>query len=380
MNWLIKKLGDVLDYEQPGKYIVASKNYSGDYKTPVLTAGKTFILGNTNEKENIFPADKLPVIIFDDFTTATQFVDFPFKVKSSAMKILHPKKDKADAKYLFYLMQTIKVDHATHKRFWISEYSEIEIPVPPVEDQRKIVVRLEKMLAKIKEAKKLRAEAQETTKNLLSAELHRIFEEGKVKGWDEKSILEVTELVTKGTTPKTLGYAFTDSGVPFLKAENVNGGKIDAISTKTFISKRVHDILSRSKTKPGDVLMTIAGTIGRIGWVTSSAPEMNMNQAVAIIRPMPDIIFTQYLAYILSAGVTQGQVSSGTVKGAIPNFSLSMIKKLMIPLPPIGEQKMIVARLDALAEKIKKLQEYQNQTQADLIGLEKSILNQVFKN
>ena len=259
-------------------------------------------------------------------------------------------------------------------------YSEIEIPVPPVEDQRKIVVRLEKMLAKIKEAKKLRAEAQETTKNLLSAELHRIFEEGKVKGWDEKSILEVTELVTKGTTPKTLGYAFTDSGVPFLKAENVNGGKIDAISTKTFISKRVHDILSRSKTKPGDVLMTIAGTIGRIGWVTSSAPEMNMNQAVAIIRPMPDIIFTQYLAYILSAGVTQGQVSSGTVKGAIPNFSLSMIKKLMIPLPPIGEQKMIVARLDALAEKIKKLQEYQNQTQADLIGLEKSILNQVFKN
>ena len=68
------------------------QNYSGEYKTPVLTAGKTFILGNTNEKENIFPSRKLPSIIFDDFTTAIKFVDFPFKVKSSAMKILHAKR------------------------------------------------------------------------------------------------------------------------------------------------------------------------------------------------------------------------------------------------------------------------------------------------
>src|SRR3989344_8622628 len=109
MTYPRKKLAEVLDYEQPGKYIVSSKNYRSEYKTPVLTAGKTFILGNTNEKENIFPAEKLPVIIFDDFTTAIKFVDFPFKVKSSAMKILHPKKKEADAKYLFYLMQTIKL-------------------------------------------------------------------------------------------------------------------------------------------------------------------------------------------------------------------------------------------------------------------------------
>ena len=100
-NYPTKKLVEVLDYEQPSKYIVSSKNYSDDYKTPVLTAGKTFILGNTDEKENIFPAEKLPVIIFDDFTTAIKFVDFPFKVKSSAMKILHTKKDIADTKYLF---------------------------------------------------------------------------------------------------------------------------------------------------------------------------------------------------------------------------------------------------------------------------------------
>ncbi|WP_459072455.1 restriction endonuclease subunit S, partial [Helicobacter pylori] len=84
-----RKLGEVLEYDQPNKYCVTSKEFDKSYPTPVLTAGKTFILGYTNEKDNIYQASKnAPVIIFDDFTTATQWVDFPFKVKSSAMKIL----------------------------------------------------------------------------------------------------------------------------------------------------------------------------------------------------------------------------------------------------------------------------------------------------
>lgn len=378
MAWQTKKLGEVLDYEQPSKYIVSSKNYSDDYKTPVLTAGKTFILGNTNEKENIFPAEKLPVIIFDDFTTAIQLVDFPFKVKSSAMKILHPKKKEADAKYLFYLMQTIKLNHVTHKRYWISEYSNLQISLPPVGEQRKIVARIEKQFAKIDEAARLRAESEAATAALLPTALHEIFSSAKSKGWQEKAVEEVTGLVTKGTTPKTLGHAYTESGVSFLKAENVNGGAVDATSTRTFISKQTHDVLSRSKTKIGDVLMTIAGTIGRLGWIPEYAPEMNMNQAVAIIRPKRDIISTPYLSHVLSAGVSQGQVSTGTVKGAIPNFSLGMIKKIKIPLPPLAEQKKIVEKLDALSEKVRALQALQSQQAADLKALKQSILHDAF--
>jgi type I restriction enzyme S subunit len=86
-EWEEKKLKDCLDYLQPTKYLVSSTTYDDKYKTPVLTAGKTFILGFTDETNGIFK-DNLPVIIFDDFTTATKFVDFPFKAKSSAMKIL----------------------------------------------------------------------------------------------------------------------------------------------------------------------------------------------------------------------------------------------------------------------------------------------------
>ncbi|MGP5516599.1 restriction endonuclease subunit S, partial [Psychrobacter alimentarius] len=83
-----KELGDVAAYEQPTKYLVKSKNYNNDYSTPVLTAGKTFVLGYTNETEGIYKASESPVIIFDDFTTANKWVDFDFKAKSSAMKMI----------------------------------------------------------------------------------------------------------------------------------------------------------------------------------------------------------------------------------------------------------------------------------------------------
>ena len=85
-EWKEYTLGELLQYEQPTAYIVKSTDYNDNYKTPVLTAGKTFILGYTNERQGVY--DELPVIIFDDFTTASQYVNFKFKVKSSAMKIL----------------------------------------------------------------------------------------------------------------------------------------------------------------------------------------------------------------------------------------------------------------------------------------------------
>ncbi len=136
-----RKLGEVLEYDQPNQYCVTSKEFDKSYPTPVLTAGKTFILGYTNEKDNIYQASKSsPVIIFDDFTTATQWVDFPFKVKSSAMKILLPKNPTINIRFIFFYMQTIPYNiSGEHTRQWISRYSQITIPIPPLEIQQEIV-------------------------------------------------------------------------------------------------------------------------------------------------------------------------------------------------------------------------------------------------
>ena len=139
---IYKKLEELLDYEQPNNYIVEDTKYDNKYKTPVLTAGQSFILGYTNEESGIFKANSNPVIIFDDFTTSSQYVDFDFKVKSSAMKILKAK-DGVNIKYVYYLMQTIKFDNQLHKRYWISTYSKIKVPIPNIEMQNEIVRKLD---------------------------------------------------------------------------------------------------------------------------------------------------------------------------------------------------------------------------------------------
>ena len=141
-----RPLGELLAYEQPTKYLVSSKDYDESYPTPVLTAGKTFILGYTNETEGIYPAsEEEPVIIFDDFTTAFKWVEFPFKAKSSAMKMLTLKSGTNSLfKYVYYAMQCIVYNSSDHARQWISKYSNIEIPVPPIEIQEAIVEILDK--------------------------------------------------------------------------------------------------------------------------------------------------------------------------------------------------------------------------------------------
>ena len=140
-GWVITNFETLLSYEQPTNYIVRDTNYNSEYETPVLTAGKSFILGYTDEKENIF--SELPVIIFDDFTTESKFVDFPFKVKSSAMKILHINTDLVLPKFAFYLMQATQIDHDNHQRYWISTYSREEIALPPLKEQERILSALE---------------------------------------------------------------------------------------------------------------------------------------------------------------------------------------------------------------------------------------------
>ena len=135
-GWTICRLGDVVKYEQPTAYIVQSTAYSDAYPIPVLTAGKSFIIGHTKETEGIY--NRLPCIIFDDFTTDSRLVDFPFKVKSSAMKILQVHYG-VEVEYVSLFMSRTRLVGDTHKRYWISEYSKLEIPIPPQEEQKRII-------------------------------------------------------------------------------------------------------------------------------------------------------------------------------------------------------------------------------------------------
>ena len=141
-GWAVCRLQDVVDYEQPTDYIVSSTNYDDSYPTPVLTAGKSFIIGYTNDNSGIY--QKLPCVIFDDFTTDSKYVNFTFKVKSSAMKILQVHRD-VNIEYVSMYMSITRLAGDTHKRYWISEYSKLPIPLPPRKEQDRIVIKVKNL-------------------------------------------------------------------------------------------------------------------------------------------------------------------------------------------------------------------------------------------
>lgn len=138
---------DVLDYEQPTKYLVINTDYVPDDSfIPVLTANKAFILGYTAEDFGIY--DKGQCIIFDDFTMDIKFVDFPFKVKSSAIKILTAKPN-VHLKFVFEYLSFLNLSSSEHKRHYISEIALMEIQLPNYTQQNYVSDFLSKLNDKI---------------------------------------------------------------------------------------------------------------------------------------------------------------------------------------------------------------------------------------
>jgi len=132
-KWETMEVGELLSYEQPVKYLVKSIKEYDEKLVPVLTANKSFIRGSTDDKENVY--SNLPAIIFDDFTMDSKYVDFPFKVKSSAIKILTPSNKDVCLRFVYEAMKLLKLSSKYHKRYFISEYQYETLDVPPIEEQ-----------------------------------------------------------------------------------------------------------------------------------------------------------------------------------------------------------------------------------------------------
>ena len=341
-KWPMVTLGDILEYEQPTNYIVESVEYSDDYPTPVLTAGKSFILGHTNEKNGIFH-DGLPVIIFDDFTTATKYVDFPFKVKSSAMKILRVKKDLANVRYVFLAMQNIEFKFTEHKRFWISEYSKIKIPLPPLEIQEQIVAELDGYAGIIAGAKQI----AQNWKPKIDIDPE----------WEKVKLGEVVDFVG--------GYAFkseelkkeksSDVDLPVIKIGNVSrNGEVEIEDAQYFPNDKS---LAKFLVNKDDIVIAMTGaTVGKVA--VSKFDNLFLNQRVGLVRPDEQKLSKYFLKSVLFSNEFYEYCQTTAGGGAQGNISPSQIKEYEIPLPPLAIQKQIVEKIEAertLVESAKKL-------------------------
>lgn len=332
----------IIDYEQPTKYIVQDTKYNDEFKTPVLTAGQSFILGYTDESSGIFEASKeSPVIIFDDFTTSFHWVDFNFKVKSSAMKMLRLKKNKsncANFRYIYHVMKNIQYVPMDHTRQWIEKYSKFRIPLPPLQVQVEIARILDKFI-------ELTAElTAEQTGRQQQYEYYReqLFTFGDEVAW--KSLKEL--LQPKGYIRGPFGSAlkkefFVSEGVPIYEQQHVIYNKRDF---RYYVDSNRAEKLKRFMVKPYDLIISCSGTIGKISIITPQDKVGIINQALLILRLDLTKIRIRYIKYYLECFTNLIVTSSG---GAITNIEKrDIIEKIKIPVPTIEEQQRIVDILD----------------------------------
>ena len=332
-----EKIENLTNFEQPTKYIVKSTKYNEEYDIPVLTAGQSFILGYTNEQNGIYNASKeKPVIIFDDFTGAFKWVDFPFKVKSSAIKIITAKNNKTTIRYLYHMMGFLKFYSNEHKRLWISAYSQFKVAVPPLEVQCEIVHILDDftlLSAELSAELKARQKQYEYYSEKL---LNENCEENYVRLGD------ITKTITKGTTPKR----FADKGINFIKTEAFDGMNINK-NKLSFVDKETHNgFLKRSILEENDILFTIAGaTIGKMAIVKKELLPANTNQALAIIR-LKDDINVHYIKFILKSSFMKKYIKKCIKGSAQPNLNLQHLNDFLVPFPNDEKQKEIMNILE----------------------------------
>lgn len=324
------KLEELLNYVQPTEYIVTTENYSDRFETPVLTAGKTFVLGKTNEREGIYPASKQePVILFDDFTTASQWVDFPFKVKSSACKILIPKKD-VNLKYVYYAMKSIRFNASQHMRYWISKYSKKEIRYPDSHKQALIVESLDKITNEIKNENRLLSTLDSLIKSRFIELFHIIDISTQNEEWSE---LETLSTIYTGTTPSTKKPENWNGDILWVTPAELNDDIFVVNNTERKITEKGRQSKSLSIMPIGTVLLSTRAPIGKVA--ITGAP-MTCNQGFKNFY-CNESIDNYYLYYLLKFNRDYlNEIGSGTTFKEVSRTKIGNVK---IPVPSIDVQK-----------------------------------------
>lgn len=377
MQYKEYELGELLPFEQPTAYIVKSTDYNDSYSTPVLTAGKTFILGKTNEEDGIF--DQLPVIIFDDFTTATQFVNFKFKVKSSAMKILHINTDLVIPKYIFYRLQTIQFDHSTHKRYWIQSYSKIKVSIPSLDEQSRIVSRIDELFSELDKA----VDTLNTTKEQLAVYRQAVLKDAfsNIPREMYKPLKLVMEEMPQNGLYKS--KSFYGEGNPILRIDGFYDGEV----VPNYEYKKVRleaEEIKKYALHIGDIVVNRVNSmsyLGKCALIRNLEEPTIFESNVMRFRLDKQQIDLEYAMYYLSTSFGRHELIKNA-KQAVNQASINQtdVGNALIPIPKdLEAQRNIAQKISAHIAVCNNIEQGIDTAFAQADAMRQSILKQTFE-
>ena len=341
-----KPLGELLVYQQPTPFLVSSKDYDPSYPTPVLTAGATFLLGYSSETHGVYAASTDdPVIIFDDFTTASKWVDFPFKLKSSAAKILTAADPSvADIRFLYFLMQTIKYQVGSHARHWIAVYSKMPVCCPPLEVQREIVrildqfTTLEAELEAELEAR--RAQFEHYRNHLLS------YDSLAARGPVSWIPLREFGVWSGGGTPSKSRDDYWDEGnIPWITPKDMRSSKIQN-SMMNVTDRAVRESNVKLIEAPSIALVVRSSILQHTFPVAQIDVDATFNQDMKTLVVDSDRFERRYIYYALSANGQEILRQTSKQGGSVNSLVVPRLMDYEIPVPALDEQQRIADLLD----------------------------------
>jgi len=387
MTWPTKKLVDVCELQrgsEPGSRTYNEKregirfirvaDVSKQRTSPIWTTGKNLVI--CKKDDILMTFDGSPGVVFRGIEGAI----------SSGIRIIKSKNNKELLDdFLFYVLQTESVQN-TVKKYTIGvsiqhasgSILHIEIPLPPLKIQKRIVARIEKLFEKIDKAKELRQKAQEETEQIFLSALQGIFSKTEKK-YPKKEIKDFAMVKGGKRLPKGAKFSDTETEYPYIRVVDFEDFSVDTLNLK-YIPKETQQKISRYIILKDDVYISIAGTIGLVGTIPDNLSGVNLTEnAAKIVFKDKRIIDKKYLVYYLASSYGKIEVDKRTNKVGQPKLALMRIETIKIPLPPLSEQKKIVAYLDTLREKVEKLKQLQQKQLEELTELNQSILAKAFK-
>jgi type I restriction enzyme S subunit len=401
-NWERKKLGELSkrkDAVVSGPF--GSNLKVSDYKSegiPILrlqNIGKGFFVDKDIKFVNEAKAEELKYHSFLSGDIALAKLGIPigktciipnhFKsgIITADIVRIRPDKNVVDYNFLEYFLNsdlsvsqlTGNISGATRPRVNLSDVRDIEIPLPPLSEQQRIVSILDEAFAAIAKVKANAEQNLKNTKELFESYLQGVFENGN---WEEKKLEEICIIISKGSSPKWQGIKYVDEpGVLFVTSENVGENTL-LLEKRKYVEEKFNISDKKSILKNGDVLTNIVGaSIGRTA-IFDLEDVANINQAVCLIRCNQEFLFNEYLMYLLNSPFTKQHLHDNEVNNARANLSLGFFRSLSIPLPELSEQVIVVDKIKSFHIETQRLEiVYQNKIN-DLDELKKSVLQKAF--